>query len=186
MGDLTGVDLGVVPPLAVPLFKGVLLFPLTFEGVLLIDEYPLPGRLLLLPFAFGLGEVKLIIGESVEAERKDVADEELESKDLPGEVRAAEIDWRPLGDVIEAILWRGRAGVEVMWARSSSSVGEVVLTSFEGDLTYMEVVRAVRTEPVTDGVGAVDVRRAREGGDGVTGPLPAVPMDWLLSKPEND
>ena len=96
--------MGVVPPLAVPLFKGVLLFPLTFEGVLLMDEYPLPGRLLLFPFAFGLGEVKLIMGESVEAERRDAAEEELESKDLLGEARAAEMDWRPLGDVIEAIL----------------------------------------------------------------------------------
>lgn len=37
-GDLTGVDLGVEPPLAGTLFKGVVVFPLTFEGVLLMDE----------------------------------------------------------------------------------------------------------------------------------------------------
>jgi hypothetical protein len=66
-----------------------------------------------------------------------------------------------------------------MWARSSSCVGEVVLTSLEGDLTYIEVVRAVRTEPVTEGVGPVDVRRAREP---VTDPLLAeVPVDLVLS-----
>lgn len=97
---------------------------------------------------------------------------------LIGEVVDADRDWRPPGDVIDTTLWRGRAGVDVMWARSSSSVGEAVVTSFEGDLMYIEVVRAVRTEPVTEGVGPVDVRSAREGG---TGPLLAVPVDLVLS-----
>ena len=42
------------------------------------------------------------------------------------------------------------------------------LASWEGDLTYIEVVRDVLNEPVTEGV--VDTRATREGGEGVTGP----------------
>lgn len=49
--------------------------------------------------------MKLIAGESVEAERSDVAEEVLESTDLlMGEVAEEERDWRPAGDVIDTIL----------------------------------------------------------------------------------
>lgn len=109
------------------------------------------------PFALGLGEVRLMDGEVVAVDKREEETEPLEGV-LGIVVRRG--DGEP---VIEVIRVRGgRAGVAEpsSWiAFMSGCVG--------GEVMYNEVERAVRSEPVTEGVFSLVGERM--GGEGVAG-----------------
>jgi len=156
LGDFTGVDRGVWPCL---FFIGVVagLLPFSFEGVV--------WRLEFFDLALGLGEVKLITGESVEAARRDAFEGVLRIVLLAViGCRAGEVS----GDVMDVILGRGREGEANRLFSSSSSVF-ASCGGCEGDLICKEYVRVVATEPASE-EPVVDALATRAGGVGDTGP----------------
>lgn len=114
------------------------------------------------PFAFGLGEVRLMDGEVVAVDRREDEDVDFEREPLEGVlgIVVRRGDGEP---VIEVIRVRGgRAGdaEPSSWmAFMSGCVG--------GEVMYNEVERAVRSEPVTEGVFSLVGERM--GGEGVAG-----------------
>jgi hypothetical protein len=114
------------------------------------------------PFALGLGEVRLMDGEVVAVDRREEDDVDFEREPLEGVlgIVGRRGDGEPVMEVMRVRGERaGDAECSSWMAFMSGCVG--------GEDMYSEVERAIRTEPVTEGVFSLVGERM--GGEGVAG-----------------
>ena len=116
------------------------------------------------PFAaLGLGEVRLIDGDVVAVDRREEEDVDFEMEPLEG-VLGIVVRRGDGVPVIEVIRVRGERAGE---AEPSSWMAFMSGCCVGGEVMYSEVERAMRTEPVTEGVFSLVGERM--GGEGVAG-----------------